>query len=395
MTDLFCGAGVGACGFKIAGFDIIDAIDNMQYAVDTYNLNIGNHARVGDLKKMNPSEIKDADVIVATPPCKSFSFAGKGLGEKDPKHGDLFEHTLHIIKAKKPKAFIIENVKGLISKKHSHFFDSVIFELKEMGYNVNWKLTNCWEYGVPQVRDRVFIIGIKKDLNKKFEFPSIIKNENERPVIRDAIGDLPEPCNSIRNHQGYGIRKDEEPFVDKIPIGGNWRALSEEEQKIFLGGAYNSGGGRTGFLRKISMDNPAHTITSQMNGKNNAQILDTKDKFKNQGDYCKDDFTSRYTSRNRQRQWDEPSFCIVSQAKQLPLHPEPKLDVRDFKGGKSDQIHNICRRFTVRECLRLQTVPDWFYFPESVQLPKQYERCSGIPSLLAYKLGKQLIQILS
>lgn len=394
MIDLFCGAGVGACGFKLAGYDIVYAIDNKKYAVDTYNRNIGNHAVLGDVRQLRGEDIPDADVITGGFPCTPFSVAGKGEGIHDKKAGDLGYHFYRIVKEKQPKAFLLENVAGIITRKHRAFFEELIRLFEEAGYNVTWKLINAWEYGVPQLRKRIFAVGIRKDLGKTFVFPEPIP-EHERTTIRDAIGDLPDP-NGENNHKGYGIRKDEAPFVDKIPPGGNWRDLPEEDQKAFLGKAYYSNGGKTGFLRKVKFDQPAWTITSCMNGKNNAQIVDNRDKYgvyeiKNHYQYYQGDFSPRYKSRNRQKQWDEPSFTIVSSARQLPLYPEPpNYDIRQM------DTYDVPppRRFTVRECLRLQTVPDWFSFDDSISLIHQYERCSGIPSLLAYKFGIEIANLL-
>lgn len=392
VVDLFCGGGVGACGVTLAGYDIVWAVDNKEYAVNTYNENIGNHAVVQDIRKTMADDIPDHDLMIATPVCKSFSFAGNGEGVDNKDFGDLSYHFYRLLKEKKPKAFLFENVDGMVSKKHRPFFDGLVKYVEEIGYVVTWKVINCYEYGVPQNRKRVLMVGIRADLNKKFEFPEVIPIE-ERTTIRQAIGDLPNPdivMNSkkdiqfvndekatLENHSGYGIRNDEKPFIDKVPIGGNWKDLIEEDAKKFMGNAFYSGGGRTGFLRKVTFDKPAHTITSTMNGKNNAQIIDNQDK------YYKGSFSPRYLSRNRQRQWDEPSFTIVSEARQLPLHPEPaNYDIR-----KMDTYDILPpRRFTVRECLRIQTVPDWFIFDEKIDLKKQYERCSGIPSLMAYKL---------
>jgi len=384
MVDLFCGAGIGASGFKLAGFDIVYAIDNKQYAVDTYNRNIGQHAVVGDVRKLKAVNLPMADVYAGGFPCTPFSVAGLGKGKKDEELGDLGYHFFRLIQEGQPKAFLMENVGGLLNKKHRDFFDELIKLFDEAGYNVTWEYINCYEYGVPQLRKRVFAVGIRKDLKKTFKFPDKVP-EDKRTTIRDAIGDLPDPDGS-NNHHGYGIRNDEAPFVDKVPPGGNWRDLPEEDQKAFLGKAYFSGGGKTGFLRKVSFDSPAYTITSVMNGKNNAQIVDNQDKYYEGG------FSPRYKSRNRQKQWDEPSFTIVSQPRQLPLYPEPaNYDIR-----KMDELEvPPPRRFTVRECLRLQTVPDWFSFSDDISLVRQYERCSGIPSLVAYKFGIQIAELLN
>lgn len=309
--DLFCGAGVGAVGLKQAGYTIVDAIDNKKYAVDTYNKNIGNHARLADVRKLTGSDIMDADLIVGGFPCTPFSEAGSGRGELDLKNGDLGTHFYRLIREKKPKAFIVENVKGMTYKKHEKFFEWLITSFSDIGYTVQWKLMNCYDYGVPQERERVFIVGIRNDVEGKFEFPEKVPY-SERKTLKDAIGDLPTPHkdNGIKNHNTY----------------------------------YNGG------------------------------------------------FSSRYLSRNRQRQWDEPSFTIVATARQLPLHPSPSnYDIRKIDDYDCDPP----RRFTVRECLRIQSVPDWFYFDDSIKLDKQYERCSGIPSLIAYKLGIQIEKALN
>lgn len=337
VIDLFCGAGIGAVGMKRAGYQMVYAIDNQAYAVETYNENIGHHAVVGDIRQLKARDLPSADIVTGGFPCKSYSTIGQGKGVHDEKNGDLASHFVRLIGEIKPKAFLMENVGGLVTKPHRAVFDAIISDLENFGYNVTWSYIDCADYGVPQHRKRVFAVGIRKDLNRTFIFPDF--RIDQHITIREAIGDLPEPGeDSILNHVGYGIRKDEAPFVENIPPGGNWKNLAEEEQKIFLGNAFYSGGGRTGFLRKVSFDRPAWTLTSMMNGKNNAQIVDISDKTYGQ------------------------------------------------------QTGN--RRFTVRECLRLQTVPDSFYFPEHISLTKQYERCSGIPSLVAYQFGIQLANLL-
>lgn len=335
MVDLFCGAGIGAVGFQLAGFDIVNALDNQTYAVDAYNQNIGHHATVGDVRELRGTDFPEADVITGGFPCKPYSLIGKGEGVLDEKNGDLGAHFLRIVKENRPKSFLFENVGGLLSKKHRDAFDALVVEGERMGYRVTWAYLNAWEYGVPQKRKRVFVVGLREDLNTSYTFPLPTPLE-QRKTIRDAIGDLPEPDEAdIPNHRGYGLRRDELPFAHLVPAGGNWRELPVEAQQVFLGGAYHSKGGRTGFLRKVDFSTPSWTLTSCMNGKNNAQLMDVADKY-------------------------------------------------------SDPLRTGTRRFTVRECLRLQTVPDWFVFPANLSLARQYERCSGIPSLVAYQLGIQL-----
>ena len=255
VGDMFCGAGIGAIGTKLAGFTTEYAFDNNKYAVDTFNKNI----------------LPDVDVIPSGFPCKPFSVAGNRLGTEDPVTGNLGYITLKTILTKKPKAFLIENVSGLINKRNRPFFDELIREFSKE-YKVSWELVDCADYGVPQKRVRVFIIGIRKDLNKIFEFP---EKSDYRMSVSDAIGDLPkDPCRSIPNHgEDCGIRNDEAPYVNKIPVGGNWKDLPVEDQKAFMKKGYYSGGGRTGSLWKVDPSKPAKTILSSPKGKATAQIL--------------------------------------------------------------------------------------------------------------------------
>lgn len=346
MIDLFCGAGIGAIGFKRAGANIIYAIDNNKYAVSTYNNNIDDHAICDDIRNINLNNIPDADIISGGFPCQSFSFSGNNLGKNDPKTGDLADVFFQCVAIKKPKAFLLENVKGLTSKNHKDFFNSLLNEFEKVGYTIYSQVLNCVEYSVPQKRQRVFVIGIRNDIKNPFKFPE----KSERTyTIRDAIGDLGEPSKytegslgKIKNHYGLGIRNDEVPFIDKVPIGGNWKDIPVDDQKKFLGKSFYSGGGRTGYLRKMSLDQPSLTITSTMDGKFNAQIIDNYDKY----------------------------------------------------GKHIDGIPKS-RRFTVRECLRLQTVPDSFYFNDNVPLRKQYERCSGIPTVVAEQITREIIKTIN
>lgn len=411
VIDLFCGGGIGAVGVKEAGFKIIYAIDNNKYAVSTYNKNIGNHCVMQDIRKLDINTVPKSDIILGSPVCKSFSFAGNYRGFEDKKYGDLTDYYLKIVKEKLPKAIVFENVKGMVSKKHIDYFKEFLKDLEEIGYKISYKIVNAYEYGVPQLRERLIVVGIRKDLNKEFLFPKPIPIE-DRMNIFDAIGDLPEPTRVMNsnkdiqyiskstlnktNHTGYGLRNDEKPYIDKIPVGSNWKSLNQDDAKSFMGGALNNGGGKTGFLRKIDITKPCYTITSTMLGKNNAQIIDTvqlyEHKIKNQDIYCDNGFSPRYLSRNRQKQWDEPSFTIVSEVRQLPLYPEPKnFDIRNIE----DYDIEPPRRFTVRECLRLQSVPDYYEIDENISLSKQYEIVgNGIPSLLLYTIFKELKTIL-
>lgn len=333
VVDFFCGAGIGAVGIEKAGFETVFAFDNNKHAIKSYNHNFPDHnAQVIDVNTISYDDIPYADVYVGGFPCQPFSISGKNLGKDDPDKGNLGKIMCDYIINKKPKSFFLENVKGLANKRNIGFLQELIGYLSTE-YNVTFDVINCVEYGVPQERERVFIIGIRKDLGKKFNFP---ERTNHVYTILDAIGDLPQKPDNVNNHDDlptFKVRNDERPFVDKVPVGGNWKNLPIEDQKAFMKKGFYSGGGRTGALRKVDPNKPAKTILSTPMGKATAQILD----------------------------W-----------------------------GIGDP-----RRYTVRESLRLQTVPDTYVFPEGVSPNKQYERCSGIPSLVAYKFMNEIKNLIS
>lgn len=341
IVDFFCGAGIGAIGAEYAGFESIFAFDNNPHAVKTYNRNLNPVAECLDIKK-DEFKIPWANIFTGGFPCQPFSFFGKGLGKNDLLKGDLGEIFSYHILDIEPDAFLIENVKGIIQKKNISYFEELI-NILSLKYNVSWKLINCTDYGVPQKRERVFVVGFHKKYNKVFNFI----NQNDKITnVKEALQGLsrvPDNKNNHYNNDKFKVRNDERPFVHKVPIGGNWKDLPVEDQKAFMKKGYYSGGGRTGALWKVDPDKPSKTILSTPMGKATAQILD----------------------------WE----------------------MYDGSIGYSDP-----RRFTVRESLRLQTVPDSFSFGEDISINKQYERCSGIPSIVEYKLllemKKQLFDLL-
>ncbi|WP_050515844.1 DNA cytosine methyltransferase [Bacillus amyloliquefaciens] len=321
VLELFCGGGLGAIGFKAAGFDIVKALDFDKNAVKAYHHNFGDYVEQADINEIDIDSLPDTDVIFGGPPCQDFSVAGKGAGA-DGERGKLVWRYLEIIERKQPKSFVFENVKGLITKRHRPTFDALIEKFNEIGYEIEWKALSAWDYGVAQKRERVFIVGIRKDLGFTFEFPNPLEDDYQTRVLRDVIGDLPEA-----NNEGYGLRNDEKPYAHKIPDGGNWRSLPEDEQKAFMKGAFYSGGGQTTYLRRMSRDEPALTITASVLAK---------------------------------------ATCH--------LHPE-----EDEKPP---------RRFTVRECLRIQSAPDTYVLPDDISLSAQYRIVgNGIASRVAWYIG--------
>lgn len=200
VASLFCGCGgmdLGLIGgfsyldkdYKTTPFDIVYAIDNDSYCTQIYNANFQHKCKVEDVRNINISDIPDFDLLIGGFPCQSFSISAQNpprLGYKDER-GMLFFEMVKILKERQPRFFIAENVKGLLSANKGKAFPMIINEFRSVGYEVTYKLLNASDYGVPQKRERVIIVGFRDNIDyKHFRFPKHIK-ESERKILKDVI----------------------------------------------------------------------------------------------------------------------------------------------------------------------------------------------------------------
>jgi len=304
--DLFCGAGIGAYGIKRAGYEIIFGVDNDKDAVRTYNVNIGNHAICEDIRNIHGQDIPKHDLMIATPVCKPFSVCGARRLTNDEKYGDLLAETLRLFSECRPKALFFENVAGIAMGDSLIVFNDFVEQIEKLGYYTYWSIINSWYLGVPQERERVYLVAIRGDIPYTIDMP--VENISERRTQRYAFYDLKDKTDKdIRNHN-----------------------VARLNDKLF----------------------------------------------------------SKFSANFRQNCWDEPSKTVLSAIQSALLYPEPYLgniDYTKLHSMRSDK--DFPRRLSVREHLRLQTVGDDFYFPDDVSIIEQYNRCSGVPSLIAYKYG--------
>jgi DNA (cytosine-5)-methyltransferase 1 len=189
IVSLFSGAGGLDLGFHGAGFSTIWANEYDKTIWDTFRHNFPDTVlETRSITEVIAAEVPDCDGIIGGPPCQSWSEAGAGRGIEDAR-GQLFNDYIRILKAKQPKFFLVENVSGILAPRHSESFRGFLKDFEDAGYSVSWKMVNANDYGVPEDRLRVIIIGFRNDLNKTFVFPD---PQKDRPVLRDAIWDLPE-----------------------------------------------------------------------------------------------------------------------------------------------------------------------------------------------------------
>ena len=200
VASLFCGCGgmdLGVLGgfsflnkeYSENPFEIVYSIDNDEYCTKIYNANFEHKCIIKDVREIKIDELPQFDMLIGGFPCQSFSISAQNpprLGYKDER-GMLFFEMVKILKEKKPRFFIAENVKGIMSANKGQAFPMIISEFKDAGYSVTFKLLNASDYGVPQKRERVIIVGFRdKEDYDKFRYPSPI-NVEDRKVLGDVI----------------------------------------------------------------------------------------------------------------------------------------------------------------------------------------------------------------
>tara|TARA_Y100000816_G_scaffold18088_1_gene11835 strand:+ start:198 stop:1262 length:1065 start_codon:yes stop_codon:yes gene_type:complete len=186
FIDLFCGLGGFRLGFEKNGFECVFSSDFDKNIQDTYEKNF-NERPFGDITKVNPSEIPDFEVLTAGFPCQPFSISGKKRGFEDTR-GTLFFDVCRIIKEKHPKVVLLENVKHFIHHDKKRTMSTVLSSLENLGYNISFKILNLKDFGLPQNRERIFIVASK---NGCFDF-DLVRNTPSKELrhFLDKEGDF-------------------------------------------------------------------------------------------------------------------------------------------------------------------------------------------------------------
>lgn len=227
VVSLFSGCGGLDLGFEKAGYDIVFANDIEKSVKETYEYNIGKILIKSIVDVDKEKEIpNDIDVVLAGIPCQPFSNAGN-RGSMGDDRGQLFLQVMQVIDIKKPKVVIFENVKGFLSAKDDQGLfmpERLSNELDAHGYNTHWKLLNASDYGVPQNRQRVFIVGIRKDIDKDFQFPEQLQNKGELTVA--GVINKPFPIDEEEEHWSLSPQAIE--LQKFIPPGGSWKNVPYE-----------------------------------------------------------------------------------------------------------------------------------------------------------------------
>lgn len=283
VVSLFSG-GMGLdLGLMKAGLHVAVSQDYEKVCVDTMRVNghVGVGGDIRDLIEVDPAcefllrpaglKKKDVFAVVGGPPCQSFSTAGKRKGVEDER-GMLYNQFLHVVKTLNPRFFVMENVKGLASmpsqpedKSSPPLLDHVLASFAALGYHTVHGVLDAVHYGTPQFRERLVIVG-SRDHEAIFLPSPTHFHVHQDPAMRwrtlfDAIGDLKDvgPVGKF----SPGILQ----YLALVPEGGNWRSLPQSVVKEAMGGAFESGGGKVGFFRRLSYAEPSPTLVTSPNQK--------------------------------------------------------------------------------------------------------------------------------
>ncbi len=347
IIDMFSGCGGLSLGFIDAGFNVILGVDHDSHALETFrinhknskslNLDLSDKNAINDIK--NAVEGKTIDVIVAGPPCQGFSLTGPR--KFDDKRNSLYLSVIEAVKEFKPKAFLIENVPGLIRLYNGKIKEEIINRLENIGYNVEAKILCAADYGVPQMRKRVVFVGLQKKIGK-FVFPEATRDSGDYISCSDAIGDLP------------GLEKE---------LGS--------EESTYLQPAVTS------YQKK--MRHGAKVLYNHLGTKHTDLVTSVISQVPEGGDH-KNLPAGVGKSRNFHCAW----------TRYHSQKPSKTIDT-----GHRNHFHYKYNRIpTVRENARLQSFPDTFRFVGTKT--QQYRQAgNAVPPILGYHLGRKILFFLS
>lgn len=341
--DLYCGAGGLSLGAHLAGIDIAIAIDNDRHALSTYAHNFPNtKTLLDDVGKVDdlPSTDSKTSIVFGGPPCQGFSTSNQRTRSKENSKNWAFRDFFGIVAKVEPDWVVFENVRGLLETERKYFLYEITETLEKMGYTVNYEILNAVNYGVPQYRSRLFIVGSPKGIN--FQFPK--PKEKIAVTVGEALFDLP----NLRNGATTCRRKyKSEP-------------LSDYAQE----------------LREGACDCPNNLVTK------NADHIVKRYKHIPQGgnwESIPESLMGNYTDRTRchtgiyrRLKENEPSVVIGNYRKNMLIHPKQN------------------RGLSVREAARLQSFPDKFEFKGSIGFQQQ-QVGNAVPPLLAKAVFEKII----
>lgn len=281
--DLFCGCGGASLGLKMAGYEVVGAVDNDPVACETYHKNLGLEPVCADLRFFSGQQMLthydlrkgDIDLVVGCPPCQGFSSLRRTrYCEGTDKRKSLVTTFFNRIREIQPRAVIFENVKGVISKEGLRYYlNPFLRKMEKIGYKTTWDLFNAADYGIAQYRMRVFAFCFKGS-DRPIITPKTHSNPEEKNTlnrwrtVRDQIGDMPsllpgEKCLTLPNHKARNHSPKVLEIIKYIPKDGGGRKSLPENLWLscHLKLRNNKGRGAESIYGRMKWNKPAPTIT--------------------------------------------------------------------------------------------------------------------------------------
>ena len=319
--SLFSGAGGLDIGLEKAGIDIVIGQDFDKACVDTLIAN-GKTVLSGDIRDIEPQQILNLTglkqyepfLICGGPPCQPFSTAGKRMGINDPR-GSLFMDFIRMIDYIRPRFFIMENVKGIMSsplkdeagqRQPGTVLEVILSEFDKLGYKTVYGLLDAVNYGAPQFRERFILIGSRDHEDVFLPIPTHFqkhqKPEYRWKTLRQALEGI-----DTENDECASLSPERVKYLKMVPEGGNWRNLPVDVVEEAMGGAYKSGGGKVGFYRRLSFDQPSPTVVTSPVQKATMMCHPTEDRPLSVKEYARiqqfpDDWIFTGTTASKYRQ---------------------------------------------------------------------------------------------
>ncbi|MFB4168292.1 DNA cytosine methyltransferase [Virgibacillus sp. JSM 102003] len=407
VVSLFSGVGGLDLGFIESGFEIVWANDFNEDAVKTYKKNISNNIILGDISQIDSDEIatgEEVDVVIGGFPCQGFSISNTKRNMKDSRNF-LYLEMLRVIKDKKPKFFVAENVKGILSMEKGEVIKMILNDFKELGYDVEYRLLNTADYGVPQARERVIIMGNR--IGVENPFPEVTHadlypgEENDGSLQIELLNEMPELQPYVTVKEAIGFLSDVELVNGKVD-----EVLEVDGRKIH---------------NHIASTTVADKFWGRKHKVNQADICDYLKYWRDQSEWTTKKVDEHFGYRHTAGHWfrkDNKSGSIpkpsdwwelkkilnfddkydkqVTEFVEKPIKFEQSLRITNWNRASdtitatSPEIHvNKERRLSVRECAILQTFPDDYVFEGS--LNSQYRQVgNAVPVLLGEKIAQEI-----
>lgn len=284
VISLFSGAMGMDIGLAKAGLNVVIGQDIDDDCVKTMKAN-GYNVLGGNIREIHPQKILNLSnlnigepfLICGGPPCQPFSTAGKRLGINDPR-GSLFMDFIRMIDYIRPRFFVMENVKGIMSAPLKHVplrerdnsdpnqklgtvLDVILSEFNKLGYKTIYGILDAVNYGVPQFRERFVLIGSRDNEEIFLPIPTHFQTHQNSEYRWKTVGEVIKELENDKSECAV-LSQERKDYIHMVPEGGNWRDLPPNIIPIAMGGAYKSGGGKAGFYRRLSYTQPSPTVVT-------------------------------------------------------------------------------------------------------------------------------------